>query len=305
MKRLLFYRDFQHFTGGHLKVWDYFNHTRSSGIFKPVVFFSENSLRDSSNPWVARGEQTEPAWHPEKADALFVAGLDWVAVPPDYGGPVINLIQGVRHADPRDPRFAYLRRPAVRICVSHQVADAIVSTGVVDGPVVTIKNGLDTTGLPEPSGVRDILVLIAGYKQPELAARLAGALQQSGIKAHCLTTLLDRRDYLSLVARASVTIFLPRHQEGFYLPALEGMALGTFVLCPDCIGNRGFCFHEENCLQPPYDVDHIASSCREALTMLSAGSADEIIARGLRQLHNNSISEERQRFLEILQSVSI
>ena len=35
-----------------------------------------------------------------------------------------------------------------------------------------------------------------------------------------------------------MTLFLPNQREGVYIPGLEGMALGTLVVCPDCVGNR-------------------------------------------------------------------
>lgn len=303
MRKLLFYRNYREFTGGHLKVWDYFNHTSGSGLFDPIVYFTPHSLHDSSNPWMSNGKQTAAAWQPEMAEALFLGGLDWTAVPIDFSKPIINLIQGVRHADPSDPRFAFLKRPAVRICVSQEVADAINSTGEVIGPVVTIPNGISTGGVPEPACERDIKVLIAGYKKPDLAAELAKTLEADGIKVKCLTKQLPRYDYLSHVAKASVTVFLPNEREGFYLPALEGMALKTFVVCPDCIGNRGFCIHEKNCLRPLYNIEMIASSCREALARISSDSAVDILSGGIRQFQAHSLSEERRLFLKLLHSI--
>ena len=303
MKKILFYRDFQKFSGGHLKVWDYFNHTKASGICEPVIYMTPYSLLDVSNPWVANGSAGLINWMPKEVDALFIGGMDWLAVPEDYNKPVINLVQGIRHADPRNLLYGFLQRPATRICVSQEVADAITSTGKVNGPVFTIPNGLSTVGFPTPASERDIKVLIAGYKHPALAAQLATTFEADGIKVQCLTKQIARHEYLSLVARASVTVFLPQEREGFYLPALEGMALGTFVVCPDCIGNRGFCFHEENCLRPPYDIHSIASSCREALARISSGSAMEILSGGFRQAKVHSLSEERRLFLEVLYSI--
>lgn len=302
MRKLLFHRDFRGFAGGHLKVWDYFNHARASGIIEPSLYLTRDSLRDSTNPWVANGERIESEWRPETAAALFLAGLDWLAVPGECRKPVINLIQHLRHADPGDERFGFLRRPALRICVSQEVATAISSTGEVNGPVLTICNGLSTPGLPAPASERDIQVLIAGYKQPELAARLAAVLEAARIQVQCLTKQLHRHDYLALVARASVTVFLPHEREGFYLPALEGMALGTFVVCPDCAGNRSFCLHEKNCFLPTYNIESISSACREALARISSGSSTEILAGGLRQAHLHSSEQERSLFLDALLS---
>jgi hypothetical protein len=304
MKKLLFFRDFHGFTGGHLKVYDYFKHAKNSGIFEASIHLTNSSLRDATNPWFANDEMISNEWNPQCSDALFIAGLDWGAVPNNYDKPIINLIQGIRHADPKDQRHAYLSRPATRICVSQEVADAIISTGKANGPIITIPNGLSTDGFPLPACERDIEVLICGYKQPDLACRLATKLEASSIKVKCLTKQFARHDYLSLVARAAVTIFLPLQKEGFYLPALEGMALETFVVCPDCVGNRGFCLHEKSCLRPLYDIDSIASACHDGLARIRNGSSVERLAEGLRQVRLHSLSEERRLFLEVLQTIA-
>jgi hypothetical protein len=77
---VLFHRDFRAFTGGHLKVWDYFNHVASSPTHEARITFSPESKWDSTNPWFnSRGYVVE--WEPAKADMLFLAGTDWRALP--------------------------------------------------------------------------------------------------------------------------------------------------------------------------------------------------------------------------------
>ena len=79
---LLFHRDFRGFTGGHLKVWHYLRHAETSRRYRPGVFLTAASRRDASNPFLAGDHDwLQPAWQPERAEALFVAGLDWLAVP--------------------------------------------------------------------------------------------------------------------------------------------------------------------------------------------------------------------------------
>ena len=79
---ILFHRDFRGLTGGHLKVWHYLRHAETSRCYHPGVFLTAASRRDASNPFLAGDHDwLEPAWRPERAAALFVAGLDWLAVP--------------------------------------------------------------------------------------------------------------------------------------------------------------------------------------------------------------------------------
>lgn len=301
MKKIAFYRDFRGFTGGHLKVWDYYCHTQCSGLFDPGIHFTAKSKLDASNPWVVSGERRDAHWAPEAADALFLGGLDWLAVPEDCETPVLNLVQHVRHADPDDIRYRFLSRRAVRICYSRPVRDALISSGQVNGPVVLIPMGLDLGLLPAPPPNRDIPLLIAGLKQPQLAKQLAERCTANGLPHFCLTSLLPRRDYLKLLGRAHVTVFLPNHTEGFYIPALEGMAMGTVVVCPDCVGNRDFCNEGTNCYVPDFEAGALMAA---AVTALHSDQEQrrQILVNAKIEAGLHTVEKERSKYFEILQS---
>ena len=74
--------------------------------------------------------------------------------------------------------------------------------------------------------------------------------------------------FLRHIQDARITVFLPRATEGFFLPALEGMALGTIVVCPDCIGNRSCCLPGHNDFRPNFVIDDVARFAEAALTLL-------------------------------------
>ena len=302
MKTILFHRNFRVFSGGHLKVWDYFQHTKASGIFEPVIYMTPGSLRDTSNPWVVAQEEISNAWKPNAADALFLGGMDWLAVPEHLQMPTINLIQGICHADPTDPRYNFLKRPALRICVSQQVSDAILSTRKVNGQVLTIPAGLGTDAFPAPALQRDIPLLIAGLKQPELAIELSKILSTRGVESVCLTQQIPRVEFLGMLGRAGATLFLPLHGEGFYLPALEGMALGTLVVCPDSVGNRDFCIHEINCLQPEYEINSLVALSLQAVDQIQKKSCNKMIDQGIETARIHSLDRERDHFHQALQN---
>ena len=99
--------------------------------------------------------------------------------------------------------------------------------------------------------------------------------------------------------RARVTLFLPNETEGFYLPALEGMALGTIVVCPDCVGNRSFCLPGVNAFRPAFRFDDLVQDTETALTMEKP--AAEALRRGaVETVRNYSLDAERQRFHAVL-----
>ena len=304
---LLFHRDFKGFTGGHLKVWEYYQHIQSSDYFNAKIFFTNDSSW-VNNPWIEIKDQCLKKWEPEKSDILFIAGMDWLSLseqqrrfPPS---PVINFIQSVRHADPAHPLFKFLKYPATRICVSQQVADAIQATGRVNGSIFVNPNGIDQALLPDPLAkeFKDIPLLILGLKNPELTLKLSEKLSNKGIKNKYIVKHLPRNEFLSLINRSHITVFLPAQTEGFYLPALEAMYLDAFVICPDCVGNQNFCLDKHTCLRPNYVLQDIMESIQSALKMDDDQRA-KIISRAKKISLEHSIQREREIFLRLLLTI--
>jgi glycosyltransferase involved in cell wall biosynthesis len=308
MRIVLFHRHFKRFKGGHLKVWDYFNHVLHSRGWRPRVEFSARTTWDATNPWYgsppdlishAGGTDLDP-------DVLFLAGVDWrnLSEPERErpAVPVINLIQHVRHATPDDPRYPFLAHPAIRVCVSEEVTEAISSTGRVNGPVFTIPNGVDLGGLR--AGVRpdrrDLDLLVVAGKRPDVGRRIALRLGGEG-RIRLLDEIVPRDALLELVSRARVTVFLPNPTEGFYLPALEGMVLGTGVVCPDCVGNRSFCLDGENCLRPGYDEDELVAAAVALLR--DVDRRDRLVQAAHATAERHDLERERVAFLDILDRV--
>lgn len=307
-KKVLFYRNFKRFSGGHLKVWHYYNHLRGSNGFKPTVFFSEESAWNDDNPWIALKHETEKAWNPQSTDILFLAGKDWMAL--DRSGPlsrripIVNLIQHVRHADPSDIRSTFLSNRAVRICVSEQVAQCLRATGRINGPLFTVSNSIDLGEMPIPIewSRRPTDVLIAGLKNPVMAGELAERLRKMMNAVEELAEHLPRRQFLEKFNRSKIVILLPNKAEGFFLPALEAMALGALVVCPDCIGNRSFCIDGSTCLMPDYAVPDIVQA---AVTCLSFAAYDRqrLLNESKLTVLRHGLSREHTEFLEIMNNL--
>ena len=304
---MLFYRDFKRFTGGDLKVWDYFNHVRSSERHTALVRFTADSAWGPTNPWTAAREHVIGEDDDVDFDVLFLSGIDWRGMIPieernEYRRPIINLVQHVWHACPNDPlnRHRFLPHKAIRICVSPQIDKAIVATGQVRGPVFMIPNGLDLEDLSgmADAPARDIDVLVAANKRPDLGRAVAARLRREGRVVELVDQRIPRWDLIRLMSRARVSVLVPNPKEGFYLPALEAMAVGTVVVCPDCIGNRSFCLPGENCFRPEHDEDAIVAAAETALQ--EEPGLDELRARALATARSHDIAGERAAFLDIL-----
>ena len=273
--------------------------------------FSATSVWDETNPWRNARECMVDEDADVEFDVVFLSGTDWRRVipeheRPEYARPVVNLIQHVRHADPDDPlgRHMLLRHKAIRICVSREVEEAIIATGKVRGPVFTIPDAIDVAEVERMSAAprRDIQVLVAANKQPELGAAVAAKLRSAGAEVELVTTRIPRVELLGLIGRARVIVLVPNPQEGFYLPAIEAMAAGAVVVCPDCVGTRSFCADGTNCLNPPYDEPAIVAAAKRALD-LDAGRAAEMREQARVTAHAHDLQAERAAFLEILDRV--
>ncbi len=305
LKTVVFHRHFERFQGGHLKVFHYFEHVRSSPAHRALIRFSSDSYWGPENPWWPFSDAVLAPDDPTVGDIRFLAGMDWRAVPPaqreDPPVPVINLIQGFRHARPQSPAFEFLRHRAIRLCVSPELEQAVSRIDVVRGPVMTIPIGLDLERLPAPRPLeqRELDCLVLAVKAPRMGVAVAEGLRRRGHRVMLVDRLIPREQLIEGLAEARVSIHLPVLVEGAYLPALESMALDTLVVCPDCVGNRSFCRDGETCLVPERSE---ADLLRAACELLAAGPEQRrvLLEGGREEVQRHALVRERREFLEIL-----
>lgn len=310
-----FYRDFVQLTGGHLKHSHYFHHVRRMPRFAPRITFSaepssEPQARARARLWPAVDGVAAERWQPVENDILFLAGVDWRYLLGNarqaLTHPRINLVQHVRHAHEGTELHGYLAERAVRICVSAEVADAIAATGRVNGPILAIPNGIDLMpfevaerGAPAGFEGRRVAVTIVGYKSPALARGLSERLNALSIDHRLFCEFMDRSAFLEGLARSRIVVCLPHAEEGFYLPALEAMASGCVVITLDCIGNRGFCRHEDNCLVTDPNPEALLQATRRALLMSDTERAS-MHRRARDTVVGHALDVEGERFHAIL-----
>ena len=308
--------------GAHVKHAHYFDHVRRLPGHTPIISFT-SSPGLPLNPeqhrlWPPRKGAYAERWQPRAPDILFLTGFDWRYVNANgfdaLPNPRIDLVQSLGHdgahfrGDPRDRDAelrSYLKLRAVRICVSYEVAESVRATGLANGPVFTVPNGMDTHLVSMRRFAASLLprqrrsVVVVGYKRPDLAKALSECLNEAKVPHRLLLGFLSRDKFLATLAEADVSVCLPYAEEGFYLPALEAMACGSTVVTLDCIGNRSFCRNDQNCLIAPPDPSALAAAVIRALALCTKGrkalrrQANETVRR-------HSVAKERQRFYEIL-----
>lgn len=298
-RRLAFHRDFRGYTGGHGKVWDYFNHANAHPAWQSTIFQTAESIAQD-NPWTRAGVRLESQWPPAETSALFLAGSDWLAWPAASDDrPVINLVQGMRHADPDNPLHGFLSRRALRVCVSQAVADAICASGHVNGPVVVIPAAIELAALPEPPENRRG-VFIGATKQPGLGRALAEHLRRQGREVNLADEAQPRPDFLAGLAACRVAVLLPFPKEGFFLPGLEAMALGCATVVPDCLGNRQYLRPGRNALAPVADLEALIDA---VLQLDDQEFSDSMSAEGRATAAAFDLPAERQAFHQLLDSL--
>ena len=301
LRRMLIWRDYRGYTGGHGKFHDYVTHLDAHPAWSAAVYLTPDSVRDVSNPFLRVPGLTD-VWRPAEADALLVGGVDWNALPDvlDPRMPIINLVQHVRHADAAAPMRRFLSRRAIRICNSAAVAAALTATGEVNGPLCVIDSAVDTDLLAQAGRAPcSTDVFIDAAKQPELGHAVAGRLD--GLRVHLHIERLPFPDYVRAMASARIVLPLPDPTEGIYLPGLNAMAMGRALVQPDCVGSRVYVRDGENALVPPRDADALA----EAVRRLHHDPAlqKRLVAAGLRTAAGFNLARERTQFHRLLDEI--
>jgi glycosyltransferase involved in cell wall biosynthesis len=236
---------------------------------------------------------------PTAHDFVCVNGKDWALLPGEMGTTrVIHFVQHAGYA--ADPLLrSYLQRPARRTFTSRALHDRLAP--LANGPTAIVPIGIDESrGGEIGSGPRPRRVTLFGVKQPDFAAALAARLEAIGLEPLLIgAAWRPHEEYLRMMRESEILVTLPLREEGFFLPALEGMACGCAVVCSDAVGNRGHCVADETCLQPDHgDLDgHVAAV--EQLVGNDALKA-RLRAGGMAMARRHSMAGERAAFHAML-----
>ncbi|QNQ08797.1 glycosyltransferase family 4 protein [Sphingomonas alpina] len=297
--RMLFIRSVRRPTGGNIKVRDYFTHAAAHPGIDATIWFPPCSNHQSNDIW-AELPADRLATTPTMDGIRFVCinGKDWSLLPDDTAAAeIIHFVQHPGYlADP--VLRGYLERPARRICTTPALADQIAP--VANGPIHVVPIGIDPACFAPRHPCKRHRITILAAKQPEFAARLDEQLRARGHEPE----LLDGRwrphaEQVGIIRATDVLVALPSRVEGFYLPALEGMAAGCIVVCSDVAGTHGHCIAQETCLQPPFgDLDaHVGA-------VLCAIEDQDLRARlvrnGRKMASGHGMPAERRAFHAVL-----
>lgn len=290
-------------SGGALKLRHYFEHALASKFgARTALFMPEDTPWDAGNPWTPHRRRAQGAIDWSAVAVAVISGWGWDRFIPArfHAAPpfrIVYLVQSFGRIDPRDSQFRHLANPAIRICVSRPLERALRAQPMANGPIRAIPAGIEPDVLRAPRR-SDADVLIVGFKRPDIARSLAATLARSGISTEMLMDVRPRRDFLRRLAGARIVVCLPAAREGFYLPALEAMAVGSLTVCPDVLGND-YCADRVNCFKPDYRVEALAQAVAEAAE-LDAPHAEEMRRRARTTVREHSYAAERRCFQAVL-----
>lgn len=303
MPAILFLTSFFNFSGGQVKVRDYFRHCLEHPSLEPYLYFTPkfHERYSGGGLWDEIPEErvvTEVAL--ERYQAIFVTAKDWKYLPkhlPLDGKLMINFHQSLNEVQPDRRAFRYLAKPALRICTSAEVYAAIAPH--MSGVAAVVPPGIPLDLFGGEGARRPGSVLIWGRKHPELAQRLHDELSARGRDVTLRMTNASREEFAALLREHDCFAGCTLAMEGFYLPALEAMASGCAVVCDDGIGNRGFCIDGETCLL--VERDDVEAHVAAVERLLDDSELRERLRRQGRELARGySLEEERVRFYDIL-----
>jgi Glycosyltransferase len=203
---------------------------------------------------------------------------------------------------PEYDRYKYLDKPATRICVSDALTKMTNKIQHVNGDVITIPAGTEIKELKVfAKKPKRIDILISALKNPSMGKALKSQFETIGVNVQLLDKRMDRSSFIEYMSAAAIVVCLPNPMEGFYLPALEAMAMNALVVCPHAIGND-YCEDGINCLVPIYTEKEIFNATMKMLS-LSNKEATEMRENATSTVNAHDIAFEKQSFHNLLDKI--
>lgn len=297
-----FFRNYEKYTGGHQKFYDYLMHTKAITDIQCHLFVQKDC---KVMPGLFRGIdgiEYQNEYDPTACNIVFLAGMDWQYYLPHRkpNDVIVNLIQHVRHGDKSHPLFSYLKYNALRICVSNAVKTAIAP--YANGHCEAIPMG---HVIPQLKYEKCYDLYILAKKNPHFGRTVARWAEERGFTCKLHDCLVSKEDVLTSFAKSKVTLALPNPTEGFFLPGIEAMALSDRVVVPDCIANREYCTENTNALLCEYNIDAVKKAITRSLKMLQTDTHRLQKRRGENTARSYTLIREREIYHKLIRELVV
>ncbi|WP_223786933.1 hypothetical protein [Marinicella meishanensis] len=277
MKNVVFY---QHFgrpgvvRGAHHKTHDFFGHVQTIAGYQPHIFFDAESLWDEHIPWFHEFDRMPTLDDLDfEPDVLFLnSGKDWIryaanrTIPATT--PIISPVNNFRATRPGHPSFDFLPRNAIRLCPSPELFHAVRNHPNTDGVTIYMPNGVGICPTAaQAAQQKTIDVLVVGNKNPCAARAIHEQIKSFAGRVQVIDGWIEKTEFQRLLARSKVSLHLPKQVEEHYIPGIEAMMLESFLIIPDCIGNRSYSLDPACCRVTTYDNDALVQTLKSVLAL--------------------------------------
>ena len=292
-----FFRNYEKYTGGHKKFFDYLTHTKAiEGIRCKLFVKNDCKVMPGLFNNIPHVEY-QNEYNPNACNVVFLAGMDWQYYLPHRRSEdvIVNLVQHVRHGDNTHPLFNFLQYKALRLCVSEAVKDAIAP--YANGRCVTVPIGHD---IPYLQLDKEYDLYILAKKNVNFGKAIAKWAESKGLAYKLHDCLVSKEEVSVAMAKSRVSLVLPNPTEGFFLPGIEAMALSDRAVVPDCIANREYCIRETNATLCHYSIESVKLAVTQSLDMLNTDAHRFQKEKGEVLARSYSLTAEREIYHKLI-----
>lgn len=293
------------FRGAQIKTWDYFNHINSHHAYKSNIAFHPDSQWNKFVYWKQNDLKNHIPIHNPYA-YLLKGGNDWIEFIKrfsiDSGKPIISPIVNFRVLNKDHPSNTLLKKKAIRVCPSPELAKQLSEDEDTNGPVLCIPNGINRTGSYGNSYEnRHWDLLIVAIKNKNLGLRIYEKFR-GDLKVKLLNEFICHSEFRELMANSKLTLHLPKTMEAHYLPGLESMSLGSVTIMPDCVGNVFYCESNKSGFICEYSEESITYTINKVLN-LQESEILKIIIDAHHKANDFCLDNERENWHKLLDNI--
>ena len=314
--------------GGVLKMLDYAQHAVTLGCRTEVHFIDQSpdgiALSFPQFDALRRSPlfsyKTGGTFLPKKTDlVVFSLPTNFEVIKPHFGATislkqVLHVIQGTRHPNQEwlngYPR-RLLRVTISRLCINDVVRD-VISQYVPPTSVIEVNELAHDTAFFAADSQNNRLLhsssdgspIRVGYTTWKSALgnllRREESLAEFEFKS--IEGFVDWHELREFYSTCDIFLAFPNEEEGMYLPGLEAMSAGCFLVTPMVKGNTRYAIPGINCVESKFgDVSSYISAIKD-LVDLSPTDAFQLFENAVEMSRRFDLETERRGFGEFLQT---
>ena len=292
--------------GAAHKLTELIGHAQGLTQLKLRLWMPSNAVLPSHSPWLRLSKPGTlfPSPHPAPACLLLSDAADWHAAQRIYGPrldlPRLHLLHGTSL---RDWGHGAALTPAVRVTCGAAVAQELSQQQRFREPLHSLPMGIETSSLPTRAAVKQGALILA-RSQPELGLAIHQAIAARGFPVATELSPWPVQRWQQAMAEAAVVVVLPPGLEspGLGLRRLAAMALDTALVVAERAGPDAYCRDGQNALVRLLDAAELSAAAIELLADVRL--RERLVEAGRATLQRHRMALERQRFREILESLS-